>query len=141
MVQFGAFWCTFCSNCILKILIYFYIKNNYYSYSLIAMRLVIAPGIVFGKHVIIDAFQCIFWLHSKWKNGSFHIEIMISAAHMLWGMLPCEKILEKCAIWCVLMNILIRFCIKFFLKWSLCIEYYVICCWAFRAFSLYKHEI
>ena len=24
------------------------------------------------------------------KNGSFHIEIMISAAHMLGGMLPCE---------------------------------------------------
>ena len=26
------------------------------------------------------------------KNGSFQIEIMISAAHMLGGMLPCEKI-------------------------------------------------
>ena len=32
------------------------------------------------------------------KNGSFQIEIMISAAHMLGGMLPCEKILKKCAI-------------------------------------------
>ena len=29
------------------------------------------------------------------KNGSFQIEIMISAAHMLGGMLPCEKILKK----------------------------------------------
>ena len=32
------------------------------------------------------------------QNGSFQIEIMISAAHMLEGMLPCEKILKKCAI-------------------------------------------
>ena len=40
-------------------------------------------------------FDCI--LNEK-KNGSFHIEIMISAAHMLGGMLPCEKILKKCAI-------------------------------------------
>ena len=32
------------------------------------------------------------------KNGYFQIEIMISAAHMLGGMLPCEKILKKCAI-------------------------------------------
>ena len=32
------------------------------------------------------------------QNGSFQIEIMISAAHMLGGMLPCEKILKKCAI-------------------------------------------
>ena len=50
---------------------------------------------------------------------SFHIEIMISAAHMLArGMLPCEKFLKKCAIWCVLVNILIGFCIKivFFFK-------------------------
>ena len=29
------------------------------------------------------------------KNGYFHIEIMISAAHMLVAMLPREKILEK----------------------------------------------
>ena len=29
------------------------------------------------------------------KNSSFHIEKMISAAHMLGGMLPCEKILKK----------------------------------------------
>ena len=40
----------------LEKLLYLYIKNNYYSYWLIAMRLVIAPGIVFEKHVIIDAF-------------------------------------------------------------------------------------
>ena len=39
--------------------------------------------------------------------------IMILAAHMLGGMLPCERILKKCAIQCVLVNILIRFCIKF----------------------------
>ena len=32
------------------------------------------------------------------ENGSFHIEIMISAAHMLGGMLPCEIFLKKCAI-------------------------------------------
>ena len=32
------------------------------------------------------------------KNGSFHIEIMISAAHMLGGMLPCENFFKKCAI-------------------------------------------
>ena len=37
---------------------------------------------------------------------------MISAAHTLGGMLPRDKILKKCAIWCVLMKILIRFCIK-----------------------------
>ena len=37
---------------------------------------------------------------------------MISAAYMLGGMLPCEKFLKKCAILCVLVNILIRFCIK-----------------------------
>ena len=39
---------------------------------------------------------------------------MISAAQMLGGiyMLPYEKILKKCAISCVLVNILIRFCIK-----------------------------
>ena len=29
------------------------------------------------------------------RNGSFHIEIMISVAHMLGGMLPCEKKFEK----------------------------------------------
>ena len=50
------------------------------------------------------------------KNGSFYIEIMISAAHMLGGMLLCEKILKKCAISCVLVNILIRFCIIFCLS-------------------------
>ena len=118
---------------------YFYIKNNYYSYSF-PMRLVIASGNFLGKPVIIDAFWCIFWLHSEWKSGSFHIEIMISAAQMLGSMLPCEKILKKCAIWCVLANILIRFCIKIvFLKWSLCIELYDIHVywWAFRAFSLW----
>ena len=43
----------------------------------------------------------VYFVHSEWKNGSFHIEIMISAAHMLAGKLPCEKILKKCAIWCV----------------------------------------
>ena len=32
------------------------------------------------------------------KNGYFHIEIMISAAHMLGGMLPYYKIWKKCAI-------------------------------------------
>ena len=32
------------------------------------------------------------------KNGSFQIEIMISAAHILGGMLPREKVLKKCAI-------------------------------------------
>ena len=31
-------------------LIYLYVKNRYYSYSLV-MRLVIAPGIFGGKHV------------------------------------------------------------------------------------------
>ena len=54
---------------------------------------------------------------------------MISAAHMLGGMLPCEEILKKCAISCVLVNILIRLCIKIVsLKCSLCnrtISYYV----------------
>ena len=39
----------------LEKLIYFYIKNNYYSYSF-AMRLVKAPGNFWGKPVIIDAF-------------------------------------------------------------------------------------
>ena len=29
------------------------------------------------------------------KNDSFHIEIMISAAYMLGGMLPCEKKMKK----------------------------------------------
>ena len=49
------------------------------------------------------------------KNGSFHIKIMISAAHMLGGMLLCERILKKCAkceIWCILVIILIRLCIE-----------------------------
>ena len=32
------------------------------------------------------------------KNSSFHIEIMISAAHMIGGMLRYEKFLKKCAI-------------------------------------------
>ena len=52
------------------------------------------------------------------KHMNLNIEIMISAAHMLArGMLPCDKFLKKCAIWCVLVNILIRFCIKIvFLK-------------------------
>ena len=36
-------------------------------------------------------FDCIL----NGKNGSFHIEITISAALMLGEMLPCEKIFEK----------------------------------------------
>ena len=39
----------------LQKLIYFYIKNKYYSYSF-PMRLVIAPGNFLGKPIIIDAF-------------------------------------------------------------------------------------
>ena len=56
--KFFKTWCSLVYILIrlyLEKLIYFYIKNNYCSYSF-AMRLVIAPGIVFGKHVIIDAF-------------------------------------------------------------------------------------
>ena len=52
----GAVWCILVYILIrlyLEKLIYFYIKNNYYSYSF-AMRLVIGPGNFFGKHV--DAF-------------------------------------------------------------------------------------
>ena len=86
----------------LEKLICFYIKNNYYSYSF-AMRLVIAPVNFLGKHVRIDAFSVYFDCILNEKNGSFHIEIIISATHML----PCEKILKRCAIWCVLVNILI----------------------------------
>ena len=47
---------------------------------------------------------CAFW----------YIEIMISAAHMLEGICSPAKKFEKCAIWCVLEQILIRFCINFF---------------------------
>ena len=39
----------------LEKLIYFYIKNKYYSYSF-PMRLVIAPGNFLGKPVKFDAF-------------------------------------------------------------------------------------
>ena len=42
-------------NLYLEKLIYFYIKNKYYSYSF-PMRLVNAPGNFLGKPVIIDAF-------------------------------------------------------------------------------------
>ena len=44
--------------------------------------------------VYIVYFDCIL----NEKMFFFQIEIMISAAHMLGGMLPCETILEKCAI-------------------------------------------
>ena len=76
------------------------------------------------------------WILNE-KNGSFHIEILISAAHMLGGMLPCEKNLKKCAISCVLVNILIRFSIKF------CIEQYdIIMLMGFQGISpMNKHEI
>ena len=69
---------------------------------------------------------------------------MISAAHMLArGMLPCEKVLKKCAISCVLVNILIRFCIKIvLLKCYLCIEQYDIMLMGFQGiFPMNKHEI
>ena len=68
---------------------------------------------------------------------------MISAAHMLGGMLPSKKILKKYAISCVLVNILIKFCIKFFLKCSLCIEQYdIITLMGFQGiFPMNKHEI
>ena len=68
---------------------------------------------------------------------------MISAANMLGGMLPCEKILKKCAISCVLVNILIRFCIKIvLLKCSLCIKQYDIMLMRFQGiFPMNKHEI
>ena len=63
------------------------------------------------------------------KNGYFHIEIIISTAHMIGGMLPSRKILknfEKCAIWCVLVYILIKFQIKIVLfKVIYCIEQYM----------------
>ena len=49
------------------------------------------------------------------KNGYFHIEIMISAAHMLEprGHAPQRENLENM---CNLVYILIRFCIKVFFK-------------------------
>ena len=58
-------------------------------------------------------------------------------------MLPCEKILKKCAISCVLVNILIRFCIRIvLLKCSLCIEQYDIMLMDFQGiFPMDKHEI
>ena len=65
---------------------------------------------------------------------------MISAAHML----HYEKFLKKCAIWCVLVNILIRFCIKIvFLKCSLCIEHYhMIMLMGYQGiFPMNKHEV
>ena len=68
---------------------------------------------------------------------------MILAAHMLGGMLPCKKVFKKCAILCVLVNILIRFCIKIvLLKCSLCIEQYDIMLMGFQGiFPMNKHEI
>ena len=42
------------------------------------------------------------------KNGYFHIEIMITAAHMLGGMLPSEKFFKKCPIWWTLEYILYK---------------------------------
>ena len=53
------------------------------------------------------------------KSDYFHIETMISTAHMSGGMLPSEKILKKCAIkfgasWCILVSLAVyfKFCIK-----------------------------
>ena len=68
---------------------------------------------------------------------------MISAAHMLGDMLLCEKILKKCAISCVLVNILARFCIKIFFKCSLCIDQYdIIMLMGVQGISpMNKHEI
>ena len=70
-----------------------------------------------------------FWM----KNGYIHIERTISAAHMLGAMLPSEKIQKKCAIWFVLVYILIKFRIHIFFKWFLCIEQYDIFWWTFQA--------
>ena len=68
---------------------------------------------------------------------------MISAAYMLGGMLPREKILKKLGISCVLVNISIRFCIKIvLLKCSLCIQQYDIMLMGFQGiFPMNKHEI
>ena len=70
---------------------------------------------------------------------------MISAAHMLGGiyMLPCGKILKKCATSCVLVNILIRFCIEIvLLKCTFCIVQYDIMLMGFQGiFPMNKHEI
>ena len=68
---------------------------------------------------------------------------MISAAHMVGGMLPCEKILKKCTISCVLVKILIRFCIQIVLfKCSLYIEQYDIMLMGFQGiFPMNKHKI
>ena len=64
------------------------------------------------------------------KNGYFHVEIMISATHMPGVMLPSEKIFKNVQFG---VDILIRFCIKFFfLMRSLCIEQYDICWWTFQ---------
>ena len=53
------------------------------------------------------------------KNGYFHIEIMISAAHLLGAMLPSKKVSKKYATCNVLLGvyiIMIKFFIKFFLR-------------------------
>ena len=68
------------------------------------MRLIIALVEIFGKHIIVDAFSCIYFmsiLKEKWLY--FHIEIMISAAHVhAREPVPQREIWKKYAIWCVL---------------------------------------
>ena len=59
-------------------------------------------------------FSLCFEKNLNTNNDYFHIEIMISAAHMLRGSghVPLRKFRKHGIIWCVLMYILIRFYYK-----------------------------
>ena len=116
--KYLAVWCVLVYILIrlyLKKLKYFYIKNNYYSYSF-AMRLVIAPG-NFSLKTCHNWCVLVYIFIAFWKKKWFfsYRNNDISCTHAR-GHLTLRENFEECAIWCVLVNILIRFCIKIVFK-------------------------
>ena len=110
IVQFGAFWCIFWSDCVLKNshkINIFWIKNNYY---------------VTQKFIWKTSYNwCVLvytLLAFRMKIGYFHIENNnISCTHA-----PQRENWEKYLIWCVLVYILIRFLCKFLNMLYICSE-------------------
>ena len=97
-MRFGVYFETKMAIIIKKItIVYLHV------YLLVCYEVSYSSRKIFGKAchnlcVLVIYFDCILNEKMVMLAGSFHIETMISAAHMLRGMLPCEKTFKKCAI-------------------------------------------
>ena len=70
-----------------------------------------APGEMFDNMMQLMRFSVYFKGILNTDNGYFHIKLMISVAHMLWGSWACSlrTFLKKNATWCVLMFLCILY--------------------------------